>query len=134
MTGIVRVSVTFPPDLLEEFDEVIKKMGYANRSKAIQDAVRAFVNEFKHLHQLAGERAGVIAMVYEHHAHGLSGELTHIQHKFGHVICSTMHIHLTPEECLEAIAVRGDIREINQLAQELKVRKGVRLVKTVIVF
>jgi CopG family nickel-responsive transcriptional regulator len=47
MTGIVRVGVTFPPELLAELDEVIEKMGYESRSKAIQDAVQLFVSEKK---------------------------------------------------------------------------------------
>jgi len=45
MTKIVRVGVTFPPELLKEFDEITAKMGYESRSKAIQDAVRLFVSE-----------------------------------------------------------------------------------------
>ena len=43
MTKIVRVGVTFPPDLLKELDEAMDRMGYENRSKAIQDSVRSFL-------------------------------------------------------------------------------------------
>ena len=39
MTKIVRVGVTFPPDLLKDFDKLINRIGYENRSKAIQDEV-----------------------------------------------------------------------------------------------
>lgn len=45
MTKITRAGVTFPPDLLKDFDEIIAKIGYESRSKAIQDAVRLFVLE-----------------------------------------------------------------------------------------
>jgi len=45
MGKIIRVGVTFPPELLKDFDEVIAKAGYENRSKAVQDAVRLFVSE-----------------------------------------------------------------------------------------
>ncbi|MEM2250025.1 MAG: hypothetical protein QXP16_04935, partial [Candidatus Bathyarchaeia archaeon] len=51
---IVRVSVTFPPDLLKDFDEVTRKMGYENRSKAVQDAVRLFISERRWLHEEKG--------------------------------------------------------------------------------
>jgi len=47
MAKIVRVGVTFPPELLAEFDNIINKMGYESRSKAIQDAVRLYVSEKK---------------------------------------------------------------------------------------
>ena len=51
MPKITRVSVTFPPELLKDFDEVIKRMGYENRSKAVQDAVRMFISERKWLQE-----------------------------------------------------------------------------------
>ena len=38
MSKITRAGVTFPPELLKDFDEIISKMGYESRSKAIQDA------------------------------------------------------------------------------------------------
>jgi metal-responsive CopG/Arc/MetJ family transcriptional regulator len=42
---ITRAGVTFPPDLLEDFDNITQKMGYDSRSKAIQDVIRLFVTE-----------------------------------------------------------------------------------------
>ena len=47
MSKVTRVGVTFPPELLKDFDDIICKMGYESRSKAIQDAVRLYVSERK---------------------------------------------------------------------------------------
>jgi len=132
MGKIIRVGVTFPPDLLEDFDEVIKKIGYENRSKAVQDAVRMFVSEKKWLHEENVAQAGVLMMLYDHESRGLDSELTHVQHHYAQVICSTMHVHLNERECLEAIAVRGNAAEIRRLSNELTAKKGVRLLKTMI--
>lgn len=129
MTKIVRVGVTFPPDLLEDFDEAIKKMGYDNRSKAVQDAVRAFISEYKQLQGETGSRVGVLMMIYNHEVKDLQATLTDIQHKYGHVVCSTMHIHLSKRDCLEAVAVRGEASEIRKLTEELKTKRGVKLAK-----
>jgi len=133
MTGIVRVGVTFPPELLEDFDEVINKMGYGSRSKAVQDAVRLFVSEKKWLHESRGNQAGVLMILYDHEARGLENALTSIQHRYAHDICSTMHIHLSERECLEAIAVKGDGVEIRRLSDELAAKKGVKLSRTTVV-
>lgn len=132
MAKIVRVSVTFPPDLLKDFDEVIRKMGYGNRSKAIQDAVRNFVSEKKWLQEEKGVQAGVLMMLYDHDVKGLESALTDIQHHYAHVICSNMHIHLGTD-CLEAIAVKGDAAEIRKLSDELSAKRGVKLLKTMLV-
>ncbi|MEM1589536.1 MAG: nickel-responsive transcriptional regulator NikR [Candidatus Bathyarchaeia archaeon] len=130
---IVRVSVTFPPDLLEEFDEVIRKMGYENRSKAVQDAVRLFVSERKWLQEERGPQAGVLMLLYDHEVRGLEDVLTDVQHKYAHIISSTMHIHLTERDCLEAVAVRGDAAEIRKLSDEIASKRGVKLLKAMIV-
>jgi CopG family nickel-responsive transcriptional regulator len=133
MARIVRVGVTFPPELLKDFDEVIGHMGYGNRSKAVQDAVRMFVSEKKWLQEEGGNQAGVLMMIYDHEARGLESALTHVQHEYAEVVCSTMHIHLSERECLEAIAVKGDSVKIRRLSDELVSKRGVNLLRTMVV-
>jgi len=133
MTKIIRVGVTFPPDLLRDFDEIIGKIGYDSRSKAVQDAVRMFVSEKKWLQEEKGIHAGVLMMVYDHEVRELESALTHIQHHHTHVISSTMHIHLSERDCLEAIAVKGDVDEIRKLSDKLIAKRGVKILKTMLV-
>jgi len=133
MTRIIRVGVTFPPDLLKDFDGLIRRMGYENRSKAVQDAVRMFVSERRWLQEKKGIHAGVLMMLYDHEVKGLESTLTHIQHHFTHVICSSMHIHVSERDCLEAIAVKGDAAEIRKLSSELAEKRGVKILKTMLV-
>ena len=68
-----------------------------------------------------------------HEVRGLEGVLTHIQHHFAHVIFSTMHIHLSERDCLEAIAVKGNVAEIRKLSDELSAERGVKILKTMLV-
>lgn len=133
MTKIVRVGVTFPPDLLNELDEVIAKMGYESRSKAIQDAVQLFVSEKKWLREEKANQTGILLMVYDHEVTGLEGELTEVQHEHSNVISSSMHIHVGERDCLEAIAVKGKAAEIRELSNELTTKKGVKILKTMMV-
>ncbi len=133
MTKIVRVGVTFPPELLSELDEIIGKMGYESRSKAIQDAVQLFVSEKKWLHEEAANQTGILLMIYDHEVAGLEGELTEVQHEHSRVISSSMHIHIGERDCLEAIAVKGRASEIRKLSNELITKKGVKILKTMMV-
>ncbi len=133
MTKIIRVGVTFPPDLLRDFDEIVDKMGYESRSKAVQDAVRMFVSEKKWLQEERGIQAGVLMMLYDHEVRELESVLTDIQHHYINLICSTMHIHLSERDCLEAIAVKGNVAEIRKLSDELAAKRGVKTLKTMIV-
>jgi CopG family nickel-responsive transcriptional regulator len=108
-------------------------MGYENRSKAIQDAVRGFVSERKWLQEEKGIQAGVLVMLYDHEVRGLETALTDLQHHYAGVICSAMHIHLNEQDCLEAIAVKGDAAKIRRLGDELAAKRGVKILRTLIV-
>jgi CopG family nickel-responsive transcriptional regulator len=134
MKGITRVGVTFPPELLKDFDEIIQKMGYSSRSKAVQDTVSHFVSEKKWLQEDEDSpQTGILLMVYDHEARGLEAELTEVQHHHSSLISSTMHIHVSESDCLEAIAVRGKASEIRRLSDELAIKRGVKILKTMIV-
>jgi len=133
MAKIIRVGVTFPPDLLKDLDEIIGKMGYESRSKAVQDAVRLFVSERKWLQEDESNQTGVLLMVYDHEVRGLESELTEVQHHRSSLISSTMHIHIGEQDCLEAIAVKGKATEIRKLSNELTTKRGVKILKTMIV-
>jgi CopG family nickel-responsive transcriptional regulator len=130
---VSRISISVPQDLLRSFDEHIQRLGYENRSKAIQDAMRNLITESKWLCETMGNGVGAIAMVYDHGVKGLGEELTAVQHHFEETVCSSMHIHLDQEDCLEIIAVRGKATDIRDLAQELKTRRGVKQLKMAIV-
>lgn len=132
MTGkqsVVRFSVSLPPSLVREFDEVWKSMGYESRSKAVHDAFRSLISEFKWMREEAGEIIGAIVLLYYVDKPGLLNRVMHVQHRFEGVICSSMHIHLTRDKCLEIIAVKGNTQEIKQLTQELMTKKGVKQLK-----
>jgi CopG family nickel-responsive transcriptional regulator len=133
MTKIVRVGVTFSPELLKALDETVKEVGYDSRSKAIQDAVTSFIAEKQLLKKQEGKKAGVLVMVYDHDVKGLEDDLIEAQHHHRQVICSVLHIHLSDRECLEAIAVKGDAEDIRLLAQELETKKGVKQLRSTII-
>jgi len=134
MTKITRAGVTFPPDLLKDFDEITSKMGYESRSKAIQDAVRLFVSEQKWLQEEENTiQTGILLMVYGHDVRGLENKLTEIQHQHSMLISSVLHIHVSERDCLEAIAIKGKASEIRKLSNQLATKKGVKILKTMIV-
>ena len=125
--------MSVPSDLLQRFDEHTQRLGYGNRSKAIQDAMQSLITESKWMCEEQGRGVGAIAMVYDHDVKGLEGELTAVQHQFEATIRSSMHVHLDDDLCLEIIAVRGRASDVRDLAQELKTRRGVKQLKLAIV-
>jgi CopG family nickel-responsive transcriptional regulator len=130
--GVSRISVSLPPDLLDEFDSIVKQIGY-DRSKAIQVSIRNFLTENSLMFGVKGVIAGALVMIYDHEVKGLEESLTDVQHIHSEIIGSSMHIHLDERNCLEIIAVKGEATSIRNLAQELMNKRGVKQVKLSIV-
>lgn len=124
MGGIVRFGVSIEKKLLEKFDEYIKLENYPTRSKAIGDLIRESLIKKEWLK--GGEVVGVITLVYNHHKREIVDKLTDIQHDFNNIVISTLHIHLDHDNCLEIVAVRGKVNEIEKLSNLLKGTKGVK--------
>jgi CopG family nickel-responsive transcriptional regulator len=128
VSGVTRFSVSVDPDLLDEFDGTVNRMGYT-RSSAIQVAMRGFLTDHKWTVEKEATVAGAITMIYEHDVVGLTDTLTHIQHHHLDAICSTTHIHLDERNCLEIIALKGVVKEIQSLAKKLMTTRGVKQLK-----
>jgi CopG family transcriptional regulator, nickel-responsive regulator len=122
---VTRFSVSLPPSLARELDQMAKEKGYDNRSLAIADMIRAHLIEHRQQKGDA-EIAGSITLVYDHHRHHLQDLLTDLQHDHRDTILATLHVHLDHDNCLELIAVRGRAGAIKHLADEMIAAKGVK--------
>jgi CopG family nickel-responsive transcriptional regulator len=125
MARVSRISFSTPLSLVKEFDQSLNELGYEDRSKALQMAMRNFITEYAWKGEKGRLGAGAVLLTYNHEAHGVQEELTHAQHQYRDVISSTMHIHLDELKCLEIISVKGKLERIQMMAKELMKTKGV---------
>ncbi|ELZ76177.1 CopG family ribbon-helix-helix protein [Haloferax volcanii] len=128
-----RMSVTLPPSLLSELDDVVAAGEYDSRSEATRDALRAFVTEFNQQTGLSGSLSGTVVVLYEHDHSGVSDEMTELQHDFTETIIAVHHVHLGDHLCLESIAVDGTGERIEELLSRIRPLKGVHQVKLAVV-
>lgn len=130
MGDLVRFGVSMESDLLEQFDQLIEKRSYANRSEALRDLVRAAIVQEQWEHGRT-RTVGVVCLVYDHEMGDVGHKLTHIQHESQVQVVSSMHVHLDHHNCLETIVLRGQAVEIRQVADHLISLRGVKLGKLV---
>ncbi len=128
-----RMSVTLPPSLLAELDDVVDAGEYDSRSEATRDALRAFVTEFNQQTGLSGSLRGTVILLYEHDHSGVSDEMTELQHDFTETIIAEHHVHLSDHLCLESIAVDGTGERIEELLSRIRPLKGVHQVRLTVV-
>ncbi|MCU0726218.1 MAG: nickel-responsive transcriptional regulator NikR [Planctomycetes bacterium] len=125
LIALRRFSVSMAGRLTDRLDAVVREEGFASRSQALAEMVRA------HLVEREGgeddrEIAGSITLVYDHHRRNIQSLLTEIQHDHGDLIAATMHVHLDHRNCLEVLAVRGKARAIRKMADRLVAARGVK--------
>jgi CopG family nickel-responsive transcriptional regulator len=123
---LVRFGVSLEKALLSQFDDLLQKKNYENRSEAIRDLIRdrLIKDEWS---DSKGEVTGVITLVYDHHKRELVDNLIRIQHDHrSAIIVASQHIHLNHDNCLEVIIVRGKAASISDLASRLRSSKGVK--------
>lgn len=124
-----RTSISLPESLLEKFDKLIKKKGYANRSEALRDLIRSLLIE-----EEWDENAEVIAtvtLIYDHHTSNLLNKLTDVEHENIGKIISTMHVHINAENCLEVLCLRGRASVVKAIGDKIISQKGVKYGKIV---
>jgi CopG family transcriptional regulator, nickel-responsive regulator len=126
---VERISMSLSPKLLAEFDKSMVKAGFTDRSKAIQTALHSFVDEHNWMNDLPKSGAGAIIMLYDNHIYNQDTQSTRTQHKYNDIISAATHLHLNDNICLESIMVKGDVRRMKELANELSKNRGIKSLK-----
>ncbi|HID56684.1 TPA: nickel-responsive transcriptional regulator NikR [Candidatus Poribacteria bacterium] len=122
--AIVRFGVSMDEKLLSQFDSLIRRKGYGNRSEAIRDLIRDYIVE----QEWAGDEdmVGTVTLVYDHNVREIDDRLTHTQHEHYRHIISSLHVHLDRDNCLEVLVIRGKASFIQKLAEKLISTRGVK--------
>jgi CopG family nickel-responsive transcriptional regulator len=130
MSELARTGVSLEEGLLLEFDRLIGKRGYKNRSEAFRDLIReALLTETVHSNKPV---VGTLTLVYDHHVPNLSEKLTEAQHTAGASVLAATHVHLDHHYCLEVIIMKGKSKELQEIADRMLALRGVELGKLVL--
>jgi CopG family nickel-responsive transcriptional regulator len=125
MADLVRFGVSIEKPLLTEFDRLIARKGYANRSDAIRALIRSTLFDEKTGGNPDLGVIGTITLVYDHASGDLPLRLTDLQHQYHQSIVSTLHVHFDEKNCLEVLVVRGGQGEVRAIADSLIGTRGV---------
>ena len=124
MPDLTRISISLETALLEAFDKRNDGKGYATRSEAIRDLIRdRLVRE--DTDQRRGEQVAVVTLVYDHHARELAARLIDKQHHHHDLVVSSLHVHLGERHCLEVSVLRGPVKQVRHLGDDLLATRGV---------
>ncbi|MDB5774501.1 MAG: nickel responsive regulator [Herbaspirillum sp.] len=121
-----RITISVDDSLAEQFDALIERHGYENRSEAFRDLLRSRIEHERKTTYQVRHCIASLSYVYNHHERELSARLAVIQHEHHDICVSTMHVHLDHDNCLETIVLRGAFKQVNAFADSVISQSGVR--------
>ena len=117
-----RVTITVQKKFLTELETFCNARGLT-RSEVARDALREYLR--KEAQNPAWIEDGFLVIAFNHHQKGLLDELTDIEHDAGIHIYSTMHVHVSAENCSEVIALRGPITLVKDFVEKVRSLRGI---------
>lgn len=130
MSELSRTGVSLEQDLLNEFDGLIARRGYKNRSEALRDLIReALLSEAVDSNKPV---VGTLTLIYDHHLPNLSQKLTETQHHAHGMVLAATHVHLDDFYCLEVIIMKGRSNVIKEMSDRILSMRGVKHGKLVL--
>ncbi len=121
-----RLTISLNDRLARQFDSVIHKRGYFNRSEAMRDLIRDLLETVHSDEQAEGYCIASLSYIYNHHESELANCITAAQHQHHDLALSTMHVHMDHDNCLEVIILRGAVKSVKNFANLIIATRGVR--------
>lgn len=120
--SLTRFGVSLDEKLLKALDTFVIENKLPNRSQAIRHLVDKYLAEKKW--QCNNLVAGAIVLLYNHQKGDVTIKSNNIQRDYFDVILSSQHFHLTQDNCLEIVAVKGTAKRLTELSDSLIGIKG----------
>ena len=121
-----RITISVDEPLAQEFDDLIARHGYENRSEAFRDLLRSRIEGERKTKYTARFCIATVSFIYDHKERVLASRLASLQHEHHDLTVSTMHVHLDHETCLETVVLQGKFKEVSTFADRLVAENGVR--------
>ncbi len=121
-----RFTISMDDQLFQQFDKVSQARGYDNRSEAIRDLVRDYLESTRMEKDNKGYCIATLSYIYNHHERDLASQVTSAYHHLHDLTLSSMHVHMDHDNCLEVAILRGTVQDVRLFAHQVMATNGVR--------
>ena len=121
-----RITISLNNRLAKDFDALMHKRGYFNRSEALRDLIRDQLEIDRLEEHIEGQCLATLSYIYNHHESELASRITAVQHDHHELTLSSMHVHMDHDNCLEISVLRGSIEDVKDFANRIIATRGIR--------
>ncbi|GAA4011482.1 nickel-responsive transcriptional regulator NikR [Actimicrobium antarcticum] len=121
-----RITISIEESLADQFDHLIERRGYQNRSEAFRDLLREHIESERKVSYTTLYCVATVTYIYNHHERELASRLASAQHDHHDLCISSTRVHLDHDNCLETLVLRGKFKEVSPFANSLIAQSGVR--------
>ena len=117
-----RLTISLNNQLAKQFDSVMHKRGYFNRSEAVRDLIRGLLDTVRMEEHAEGHCIATLSYIYNPE---LASCITATQRSHRDLIVSTMDVHMDRDNCLEVTILSGTARNVRNFANHIIAMQGV---------
>lgn len=122
--SVSRISVSLPPALLDQLDQMVTTRGYESRSQAIGEMVNYQLAE--HKRKLGDDvMVGTVTLLYDRSTRNMQKQLADLQYRHIDEVVSSLHVHLDHNQVMEVVLVQGRARRLQAIANAMLALRGV---------
>lgn len=121
-----RITISIDDALAREFDAVIRAKGYVNRSEAMRDVLRQYVESYRLKTSPVANCVASVSYVFNHHERDLARRVTSLQHDHHDLTIASMHAHLDADNCIETVLLRGKTDRVQAYASRMLAETGIK--------
>lgn len=125
MSLLTIVSVSLNDDILDGIDKLQKNLGFTGRSEIVRAGIRNLLAEERMKQDLEGIVNSLLLAVHDEDS---DDQVASIRHQFVH-----LHNKIDKHRCLEIFSLKGDAKEIKEIAKHLQLNKKMHFVKLIVV-
>ncbi len=128
---IVKAGIAFPRDVLMKLDEITRRLGIPNRSKAVVEAIMGYISEKAWVYENSMV-VGALCVIYDDTKLATPSKLLDVRNMFSHTVNMILHLPLDNKKSMDIWIVEGSVAIVRKLVEALERVKGVYMVRTII--
>lgn len=123
------VSVSLNKKILDDMERLQRTHGFSGRSEIVRAGIRNLLSEEKKREDLSGMLHALFLAIHDEDS---DEEVTEMGHVYDKLINTHLHSKIDGDRCLEIFLLKGDAREVKEMAKKFQATKNMDNVQLIV--